>query len=70
MTFDRDAIWRSTGLLIACDRIEDTGIGSRLLRVEDLNPEVRTRNVVTRWQVFRIGAWLMWRALFAHAKQD
>lgn len=65
MTFSKNAVWRSTGLMIACDKIEDTGVGSRLLRIEDLNPEVKTQNVVTRWELFRIGVWMIWKSAFA-----
>lgn len=65
MTFDSDGIWRSSGLLIRCEQIDDRGYGSRLLRFEDLNPEIKTQNVVTRWQVFRMGVWLIWKSIVA-----
>ncbi len=69
MTFGRTAVWRSTGLMIACDQIDDTGIGSRLLRIEDLNPEVKTQNVLTRWELARMGMWMIARAISASPRK-
>lgn len=55
--FTRSSIWRPTGLKISAD--------NGILLVEDINPEKVIRNRVTRWELFRIGFWLLRKSLTA-----
>lgn len=55
LKFNNRAIWCNTGLKITADQ--------GFLIVEDLNPEAKIRNRVSRWELFRIGFWLIRKSL-------
>ena len=55
MNFDRNYIWTETGFQMMAR--------NGFLEVTDLNPEADIRNRVSRWELFRIGVWLIRRAL-------
>lgn len=58
MHFTDSAIWRNTGLKITTEK--------GVLVIEDLNPDAKIRNRVSRWELFRIGFWLI-RKSFSRA---
>lgn len=62
LKFDRGVAWAHSGL-----RIEYKPDG--LLMVEDLNPQVEIRNVLSRWDVVRLGLHLIRKALVARASR-
>lgn len=63
MHFTQKSVWRESGLKIELLATPDSGVGSRFLRITDLNPSAEIRNVMTRWEAIRLGAWLVLRAL-------
>lgn len=61
MHFTPTSVWHETGFKMTCDPI-DSGVGSHLLTIENLNPQVETRQVMTRWDLLRSALWLIRRA--------
>lgn len=55
LKFNSRAIWLNTGLKITADQ--------GFLTVSDLNPETQIRNRMSKWELFRIGLWLIRRSL-------
>ena len=64
MQYTKSAIWRETGFKMSCNRTSADSVGSHLLRIENLNPQVETQTVLTRWELIRMAAWLAWRAIW------
>ena len=56
LKFNKRAAWLNTGLKITTDQ--------GFLTVEDLNPETKIRNRISKWELFKLGLWLVKRSVF------
>jgi len=68
LKFSNGVLWHPTGLRVGVDRV--TGGSRRVLTVGDLNPHAHVVHVMSRWDCFRLGALIAWRALFAREPGD
>lgn len=65
LNFSEGVAWHPTGLRLAVDRAGGTD-ASRVLRIDDLNPEQSVRHLMSRWDCFRLGLMFLWRSIRAH----
>lgn len=65
MKFANGVAWHPTGLRFAIDRAGGSD-ASRVLIVDNLNPQVHTVHVMSRWDCFRLGLLVLWRSIWAH----
>lgn len=61
MKFTNRVAWCPAGF-----RLEiSASAGGKLLKISDLNPEQEINLVLTRWEAFRLGIFVVWRSLFS-----
>lgn len=63
LKYSNGVLWDGPGMRLEIQKVN--GSPDRFLKMDDLNPEVAIRRRVTRMDLVRIGAFFIWRALFA-----
>jgi hypothetical protein len=65
LKFTNGVAWHPTGLRVAVDRAGGKD-SSRVLNIEDLNPQAKVVHVMSRWDCLRLGLLIIWRSIWAH----
>ena len=60
MHIRKNRIYRNTGLKFMITNDDYLG---KVLEIEDLNPQIYTRNCISRWDLFKTGLWMAFYAL-------
>lgn len=68
LNYSNNVFWNGPGFSLDIERV--TGSEDRFLRVGQLNPQSSAVGRFSRWDIFRMGMYFIWRSLFARAPAE